>query len=77
MPDDIFANIEIDRMGNPITKDWVCEELGCTELEPDKAHNIIGKILLLRYHCFAPTVKLFESVMDLGNDQRKRTAHPW
>ena len=68
MPDDIYANIEIDRMGNPITKDDVCEPQGCAELQPDKAHNILGKVLLLRHHCFAQTPKLFQSVMDPGKE---------
>ena len=49
MPDDIYANIEIDRMGHPYTKDDVCK-MSCVELQEDKKHNILGKVLFFHYH---------------------------
>ena len=55
MPDDIYANIKIDRMGNPITKEDVCL-ISCVELEPDKVHNIIGTVLFLHYECLAQSI---------------------
>ena len=42
MPDDIYANIEIDRMGNPITEEEACGGQ-CEPLESGKEQNILGK----------------------------------
>ncbi len=40
MPDRFYDNIDVDRAGNPITKEEICEKFGCPELV--KPENILG-----------------------------------
>ncbi len=50
MPDDIYANIETNRMGDAISYEDVCPN-GCVQLQDDKKQNIIGKYKLDQYAC--------------------------
>ncbi|XP_052788332.1 uncharacterized protein LOC128223112 [Mya arenaria] len=40
MPDNIFANADVDRMGNPVSLDDLCEKVACPQ--PNKTENIMG-----------------------------------
>ena len=42
MPDNIYANIETNRMGDEISYDDVCPN-GCVQLQEDKKQNILGR----------------------------------
>jgi len=39
---DVYENIEIDRMGNPLTREDICKNNACDPLEEDKVQNIVG-----------------------------------
>ncbi len=41
MPDDIYANIDTDKFGNPLTFEEVCPT-GCVQLQQGKEKNIVG-----------------------------------
>ena len=43
MPDDIFANADVNKMGQPLDLDVLCQNNGCPK--PTKPNNIIGKLL--------------------------------
>ena len=43
MPDDLFANVETNRSGYPLTREELCEKTGmCSNLT--KKENIVGKV---------------------------------
>jgi hexosaminidase len=44
MPDSLYENIGVDRMGNPLDKAEICEQWRCTPLEPGKEANIMGML---------------------------------
>ena len=39
----VYDNIEIGLMGNKITKSEICSKFSCTELQPGKEQNVIGR----------------------------------
>ncbi|XP_072028045.1 beta-hexosaminidase-like [Amphiura filiformis] len=42
MPDDVYENIEVDLFGNPMTKEQVCQTVGCIPLNEAKRSNVVG-----------------------------------
>ena len=42
MPDDIFANADVDRMGHPIDLDELCKNNWCPKTK--RPENVIGKM---------------------------------
>lgn len=44
MPDDIFANAEVTRMGHPVDLEDLCKNNWCPKMK--KPENVIGKHLI-------------------------------
>ena len=42
IPDDVYANMDVDGLGYPLDRDRVCSRIECTPLNESLRHNIIG-----------------------------------